>query len=377
MNVLGLVLVVVAAVCAFAVIYPYLVYPALLRLLPAVQSQQGTDDPPRASDFAILFCAFNEERSAQAKVENLSRLRERHPDLEIRIYDDASTDRTAEILGTLGPGVVLRSSERAGKATGMARLVASTERDILLFTDANVLLAEDIIDRSAPYFSDPTVGGVCGHLSYDAAEATATQAAGGAYWRLEEAIKRLESRSGSVMGGDGSIFVMRRELYPEVPATAQDDFTATMNVVFEKKRLVVADDVIVRERLVAKSGDEYRRKVRISARAMHTHMKMRDRLTEMSALDRWKYASHKVTRWFGALFLGLGLISGVLGLTVVSPPVGFATLSIVGALGLLIWFVPQLGAIREVIIAVLATGQGVFLALTGATFATWTPPQSR
>jgi len=332
---------------------------------------------PGPERFAVLFCAYNEERSAEDKVANLTKLKQRYPGLRIHIYDDGSTDRTREIYAALGPDVVQNGEGRVGKATGMRRLVASVDREFLLFTDANVMLDERIIDRCAPYFADPTVGGVCGHLEYVADENTSTQAAGGAYWRLEEMIKRLESRTGSVMGGDGSIFVIRRELYPVVPPTAQDDFTATMSVVFSGNRLVVGTDVVARERLVAKSGDEYRRKVRISARAVHTHMAMRDRVIRMSRLNRWKYFSHKVVRWFGIFFLSGAITTALAGLAFLEPVWALWALAALVMSAACVWLVPGLAPLKEVLLAVAATGQGVTLALRGKTFATWVPPQSR
>ena len=42
----------------------------------------------------------------------------------------------------------------------MKRLVRSATGEILVFTDANILLAPDLVERLLPYYGDPTVGGV-------------------------------------------------------------------------------------------------------------------------------------------------------------------------------------------------------------------------
>jgi len=62
------------------------------------------------------------------------------------------------------------------------------------------------------HFADPRIGCVCGHLIYTNRDANVTAQIGSLYWRSEELIKRLETRTGSVMGADGSLFAVRRRL---------------------------------------------------------------------------------------------------------------------------------------------------------------------
>ncbi|MCS5485683.1 glycosyltransferase [Curtobacterium flaccumfaciens pv. beticola] len=358
-------------------VYPYVIYPLVLSSLPAAKAQDHASEGLDAADVAVLFSAYNESSSAASKVLNLQKLLVRSPGVEVRIYDDGSQDDSAEQYSRLGSDVVTRGEGRGGKASGLAKLVASSDRAILIFTDANVMLDEAVVERALDHFRDPSIGAICGRLIYEMSDDSATEIAGGLYWRLEERIKQLESRTGSVMGGDGSIFAIRRCLYPEVPKTAQDDFFATMNVVFRGYRLVKVEDVVARERLVSRSRDEYRRKVRIAARAVHTHKAMKDGLRAMSSFDRWKYVSHKLLRWFGIFFLAGAAVCFLMSAFVFSALIG--VLSVTAAVLALcaIVFLKKLGAVREILLALVATGHGALLALRGATFATWNPPASR
>ncbi len=136
--------------------------------------------------------------------------------------------------------------------------------DVLIFTDANVLLAEDAIDRP-PCRADPQVGGVLG-LRRAAPRKMATSPMSKAPWLadLEEAPADAESRTGNAMGADGSIFSVRRALYPEFPDDVLDDLTASMARGLAGKRSI--HDVIAHGRQrPARRRD--RRKIRISARA--------------------------------------------------------------------------------------------------------------
>jgi Flp pilus assembly protein TadB len=158
-----------------------------------------------------------------------------------------------------------------------------------------------------------------------------------------------------------------------------DDLTVSMAVVFAGKRLVKAKDVIARERLVTARKDEYRRKVRIAARSWHTHTHLRPQLRRMTAVDRFKYGSRKIVRWFGGLFILIGAVAaGALAMRI-SPMLYMA-----GALGvaLLIWVGVRaksgpFAALVDVLIAYAATFQGVVKAMAGRTVTVWNPAQSR
>lgn len=378
MTAVVVIAVVVLALSVAAIIYPYVIYPLVLGRLPT-KPLAPSDEQPGSDQFAVLFCAYNEASVAQAKVDNLRRLTEASPGVEILVYDDASTDGGDLIFESASPLIrLVRGPGRTGKAHGMKQLVRLTRRPFLVFTDANVMLDGALINELAKSFADPTVGGVCGHLTYLSHEDSATEAAGGAYWSLDEKLKSLESATGNVMGGDGSIFAVRRDLYPDFLDSVQDDFTVTMSVVFAGSRLIFAPNVIAYENLVAESSDEYRRKVRIAARAFHTHKQMRPSIRQMSGLDRWKYVSHKIVRWFGGAFLGSASLA-VLVLTLTLSP----WLALAGALlGVAGWFLgPKvlrpIGVIKEIVLALVATFHGVVLASMGRTFTTWSPPKSR
>ncbi len=82
----------------------------------------------------------------------------------------------------------------------MARLVASTDADIVLFMDANVLVDPATIRTFERYFARPDIGSVAGTLKYINEGESEVASVGGLYWRIEEKIKQLETATGSTMG---------------------------------------------------------------------------------------------------------------------------------------------------------------------------------
>lgn len=365
----------VLLLCIAAVIYPFLIYPVILRWIPA----RPVAGPAKPLSASLLFCAYNESAVIREKIANLELLRALHPDLQILAFDDGSSDDTAEQLSAYPDLLTLVRGNRSGKAQGMKRLAALATGDILIFTDANVMLAPEAIGNLHAYYSDLSVGGVLGSLHYVEDDSSATASVGQFYWKMEERLKDLESRSGNVMGADGSIFSIRRRLYPDFPDTVLDDLTVSMSVVFAGMRLIKVPDVIAFERLVSARGDEYRRKVRIAARAWHTHRYLRPQLRQMAAIDRFKYGSRKMIRWFGGIFLIVGA-SAALALAWRLDVRLFAATMAAGGFILLFGSISRKGPlakIADILLAYLATLQGIFRAMRGETFAVWNPAKSR
>ncbi|GLV29975.1 hypothetical protein TomTYG75_24910 [Sphingobium sp. TomTYG75] len=377
MHGVDLILLLVLVASVVALLWPFLFYPLILRALPTKPEAARAGEVPSAS---LLFCAYNEATAMPEKLANLAMLKRRHPGLEILAFDDGSSDETASLIAARSDLVTLiQGPGRSGKAHGMKQLAARAVGDVLIFTDANVMLDEDAIGHLLARYADPQVGGVLGSLHYMGEGESATASVGSLYWRMEERLKDEESRTGNVLGADGSIFSIRRALYPVFPDSVLDDLTVSMAVVFAGSRLVKAKDVIARERLVAGRGDEYRRKVRIAARAWHTHLHLRPQLRRMKALDRFKYASRKIIRWFGGIFILTGGLAALLLAVRISPllALGATVLALLLlTMGLRAKSGP-LAAVTDILIAYAATLQGVMKAMSGRTVTVWNPAKSR
>lgn len=366
-----------AAVLSWSVVlYPYAIYPLALRML----KKQPVKRHQTQLRCSLLFCVHNEIEHFPAKLANLAELKRVDPHLEILAYDDASTDGSLEALERAGDLLkMVRGEGRTGKAAGMKRMAAQATGDVLVFTDANVLLATDALQSLLPYYGDPEVGGVCGTLKYSTDPSSPTSEVGGLYWRIDEELRRRESETGNVMGADGSIFSVRRELYPDFPDTVLDDLTVSMSVIFSGKRLITAADVLAFENSVTDIREEFRRKIRIGARAYQTHLYLRPQLSRMSLIDRFKYCSRKLCRWFGATFILLGVIFALGSLWARSAPAAFA------AIAAMVFFAAYARRARtgpaaklgHAILLTFATQYGILMGMMGRAPATWSPSKTR
>jgi cellulose synthase/poly-beta-1,6-N-acetylglucosamine synthase-like glycosyltransferase len=381
MTVAGLIA--LAACCSLMALalHPFTTYPLSLALLARLRPRPLRPEPGAGPEsFAVCLCAYNEEAVIEDKVRNLMAMRRALGGrLDILVYVDAATDRTAELLRRHeGDLTLVVSTQRHGKTHGMNRLVSLTRADVVIFTDANVSVDPDTLPNLRRYFADPSVGCVCGTLTYTNGAATPTAASGAAYWRIEETIKQLESDTGSVIGADGSVFAIRRALHRPVPEDIIDDFHVSLSILCDGHRVVRAPDIRAYEKGATSSGDEFRRKVRIACQAVNVHRLLWPRIARTDLLTRYKYVSHKWLRWMAGFLLGAAALSGLLFLWLAFQWTGLAAASAgAGAFMLLDRLgVARVRAVREILSAFAATAVGVLRSYRGDRFQTWTPAQS-
>jgi cellulose synthase/poly-beta-1,6-N-acetylglucosamine synthase-like glycosyltransferase len=365
-------------------IHPFVTYP--LSLLLARRLMQPSDAPPKQQEqgqklrFAICMCAYNEERIMRQKMANLLALRKQDPDLEILVYVDGATDGTAEILrGYAGKIRLIDSRERLGKTHGMNLLVAQATAPVIVFTDATVLLDEQVLLKLRPYFDDPDVGCVSGHLVYTNCGESATAKSGSLYWRLEEWIKKLEGETGSVMGADGSLFAIRRALHHPPPDHLIDDMYVSFMILGEGYRIVQATDVTAYEASVSDPREEFRRKARIACQAFNVHCFLWPRIRKFDPLTLYKYLSHKLIRWFTIYSLSLSVFFLLLAL-VIAGATPVALLLVFSALAVLVigglYAIKPFSQIADLLIALAGVGLGVWQSIRGKHYQTWVPAAS-
>jgi len=386
MNVAAAVLLVSGMTLILFAVHPFTTYPLSLLVIQFIgklvpfRRRPAQRLSPYAGQFAVCMCAYNEEAVIEAKMRNLLALREREPGLQILVYVDAATDRTAEILGRYADRIDLHvSPQRHGKTHGMNLLVAKATVPIIVFTDANVMLDLNSLHNLRRYFADPRTGCVCGNLIYTNGAESVTSGTGSLYWRFEEALKSMEEATGSVMGADGSLFAIRRQLHHAPPDHIIDDMYVSFSILCDGYRIVQAKDVTAYEESVTSAKEEFKRKSRIACQAFNVHRLLWPRLSRLDALTLYKYVSHKWLRWWSIYFLTLGATLFEIGLL----SVGLYKLALIlillalvtMALGLR-WSVKPFVQMTDVLMSLIGAGLGVLKSLRGERYQTWSPATS-
>ena len=370
--------------------HPFTTYPLSLAVLRRLRRPDGPVTPAataRPLHVSLLVCAHNEERVIEDKIRNLQALMDRalsEPsvgEVEALVYVDGSSDRTAAILKAC-PDPRLRTfvaTRRTGKTAGLNRLVEIARGDVLVLSDANVTVEPDALARLAVRFADAAVGLVCGHLRYVNGEVNATARNGAVYWRLEETIRQLESDTGGAIGADGSLYAVRKDLWPGVPEDLIDDFYVPMTVRFQGRRVIRAAEILAFERTAEDGADEFRRKVRIACQAFNVHRRIWPLVRGLPWRDQYKYVSHKLLKWL--IGCNLALAGLALGL---ATALAFGAATSAGAAGLLVLILGAGSALRIRPLPAAADALQMFAAVTlglvrslqGQRFVTWQPADS-
>ena len=211
----------------------------------------------------LIVAAHNEQDVIERRVANLLQLDYPAELLDIVVASDASTDNTDELVENVAarePRVQLLRCPRGGKVAAQNLAVRGARAEIVAFSDANAQWKTDALRLLVRNFSDPDVGYVCGGHFYDAADGTNREST---YWRYEAWLRRNESTLGSITGGIGPIYAVRRSDYVDVDPRFGHDLALPYVMVQRGRRAVFEPEAVAWEKPSRNIEDEYRRKVRM------------------------------------------------------------------------------------------------------------------
>ena len=294
-------------------VYVYAGYPLILAVLRRWARLTYADENylPTAS---LVIAAYNEEKVLHEKLQNSLALQYPRDRLEIVVASDGSTDATNVIVKAYkNNGIVLNEIEpRGGKARALGLTVPKCRGEVVVLSDANTMYRPDALKKLVRHFADPAVGAVSGDVQLvEAAPSYAKSEA--LYYRYERWLQTMESELGSIIGVDGGMYALRRNLFhPPSVGLILDDFVISMTVARSGHRVLYDPEAVAIEQGTLTSREEFRRKVRIVSGGMQA-------LRRGEGLPRLRqpfllfcYISHKLLRWFIPCFMVLLFLSSVL-----------------------------------------------------------------
>jgi cellulose synthase/poly-beta-1,6-N-acetylglucosamine synthase-like glycosyltransferase len=298
----------------FMIFYVYVGYPIAVVLLSLFVGRrvQKKEWKPFVS---IIIAAFNESEHIQKTIQNKLDLDYPKDRMEILVVSDASNDGTDELVNEFKENNVrlIRQEPRAGKTSALNMAVPQAKGEIIVFSDANSIYDSKAIKKLLSNFSDPGVGYVTGKMIYVKEDGSMVGDGCSAYMKYENFLRTYETRLGSVVGVDGGIDAIRKELYDPMKNDQLPDFVLPLKVVEKGYRVVYEPEALLKEDTLKETKDEYKMRVRVSLRAMWALFYMRGlmRFRKGNSLFSWQLWSHKTLRYACFLFLFSAFISNI------------------------------------------------------------------
>ena len=294
--------------CFGMVGYAYLTYPGVLWLLARRFGRHPDAPPPVAGALptvSLLIAAYNEDAEIARRIDNALELDYPRDRLEIVIASDGSSDRTAEIVRSYADrGVrLLDYPERRGKATVLNSAVPELTGDFVLLSDANTQMQPEVVRCMIGWFADPRIGVVCGRLRlFGPAQGRNVDSL---YWKYETFLKKCEIRLGALLGANGGLYALRRELFrPIPPDTIVDDFVIPLQAKLRTGCAIVYEpQAVAHEETPQDISAEFHRRARIGAGGFQSIVRLRGLLAPRMGWTAFTFLSHKVMRWLCPFFL--------------------------------------------------------------------------
>lgn len=300
----------------FLIFNSFFIYPLLLLLFSKLSKKTATyNNQSHSLPISVLISAYNEEKVIEKRIINIINQDYDLGKIEILVGSDCSTDKTNTILKKMSEQIpqlkIFLFNVRMGKAGVLNELVKYSSNDILVFSDANTEFDSYALKNLNKHFSNPAIGGVCGRLILQ--EENHHKLKGieeKKYWEYETFIKKAEGKLGILIGANGGILAIRKELFETIPITkpVTDDLFISLSVLKKGYKFIYEPDAIAYETIGRDILTEFNRKVRFSATNIQTITFFKSLLFNINPFISYAFWSHKIIRWFLPVILILILI---------------------------------------------------------------------
>jgi cellulose synthase/poly-beta-1,6-N-acetylglucosamine synthase-like glycosyltransferase len=289
--------------------YVWIGYPLALAALSLKRRFRFVTADDYYPTVSVLIAARNEQRDIGWKLAETLAWDYPADRLEVLIGSDASTDGTDEAVRSVRDSRLrfARNRERAGKNITLNRLARLARGELLFFTDANTHIEPRCLRTIVRHFADSRVGCVTGRESNVTGPEASTMTTGSnAYLEYQSALDKLESKLGSVLVCDGSVYCLRRALFTDLDPDLANDLEHPIRVGAAGAAIVYEPKARSFERCSSLALEEFARRRRITAQGALGMWRLRH---ELRGVRLWQFVSRKFLRWLTLFPLAIALVT--------------------------------------------------------------------
>jgi len=287
-----------------------LAYPLWLMVLPAsIQSVKAGESGK--DGVSLIIPCYNEQQKIRNKIKSLLNELACFKAYELIVIDNCSTDSTREILREFKehPKVKLILKEKQmGIPHSLNLGVSMAKYDRVVFSDVRQQLTCNVIRRLVNPLNDPDIGAVSTCLAARSGKKSYSVLRG-----YENFLKKLESRTGNLIGVYGPLYAIRKECFRPIPQSIiLDDLYNGLSILGIKK-VIIVDNCRIMDEDFSKLYD-YRRSRRYLLGFLQILLD-RSLISKLDGRQRIMLFWHKYIRLLiPLLILACYVVTGILGL---------------------------------------------------------------
>lgn len=310
-------MVAVALVCAGLLVYTWVGYPLLVRLLAMGRRPRPLESRQQIPFVSVVIATRETSDAIVGRVTDLASTGYPASHLEVVVSLDARRGAPLPAMpATAFETQIISGDPPGGKSAALNAGVRAAKGEIIVFTDTGQRFAPDTIHRLATRVaSDPQLGALSGALHLGTHESKRLSATA-LYWRYERWLRRWEAQLHSAVGVTGAVYAMRREDWtPLPPGLILDDLYAPMKLVLRGYRIGFDRAALAYDSRAFAPTTEYRRKARTQTGVLQLCAWLRPVLDPRRNPIWVQFVSHKVLRLLTPyLLIGAAFCGSVSGL---------------------------------------------------------------
>ncbi len=225
----------------------------------------------------VLVTTRNEESTISEKIQNLAELDFDRDKIDVIIVDDNSEDRTCEFalsaFKRLGlQGTIVEKSHRSGTNASYNTGMREAKGDIILLTDADVMVKEDSLKKALTIITSvKDVGAVTACAQPVSSGKTSATTLEKTYNSFYSKMLTAESAVHSTFPGYGGFTLLRKEAFLSIPIDyGSKDCNIALSTLRKGFRYICVPDIVFYEKISEKLKDQMKQKTRRAARLIQS-----------------------------------------------------------------------------------------------------------